>query len=287
MTPERKQHLRSLDASETPHLAEVLDALDVEEKREREARREYDEAAKGWEEALARAEAAETAAATAWKRFEEMREAYKTNSRNYGGVVRERDEAQHVANGLGALVKEARTILGASNEIAWGPEPLVEAAKRVMASLGLARTATEQGLTLLTEAALWRERIDRAREEAIRKLDQVADEWKTKDAEVRHANAKLRAMRAGADDVWFWQGRGDDPQSLTCPVVMQPDTLRAMLEIIAAFQAYIHEWGIEHATVTVPADEGDDYPCPEDDTCTCPHVARINAAFAAYERTAR
>ena len=41
---------------------------------------------------------------------------------------------------------------------------------------------------------------------------------------------KLRMLHAGVDDVWFWQGDGQDhPESLSCPVVMSADTLRAML----------------------------------------------------------
>jgi len=124
MTPERKQHLRSLDASETPHLAEVLDALDESERRRL---REVHAAEAERDEALARAEAAETAAATAWKRFEEMREAYKTNSRTYGALKSERDMYMHVARELGGFVTEARAALGASDG-----EPLAVAAKRLL-----------------------------------------------------------------------------------------------------------------------------------------------------------
>jgi hypothetical protein len=110
MTPERKQHLRSLDASETPHLAEVLDALDESERRRL---REVHAAEAERDEALARAEAAETAAATAWKRFEEMREAYKTNSRTYGALASERDMYMHVARDLGLAVAAKRLVTAA------------------------------------------------------------------------------------------------------------------------------------------------------------------------------
>ena len=131
MTPERKQHLRSLDTSETPHLAEVLDALDESERRRL---REVHAAEAERDEALARAEAAETAAATAWKRFEEMREAYKTNSRTYGALKSERDMYMHVARELGGFVTEARAALGASDG-----EPLAVAAKRLVTAAELGR----------------------------------------------------------------------------------------------------------------------------------------------------
>lgn len=37
------------------------------------------------------------------------------------------------------------------------------------------------------------------------------------------------ANRTKSGDVWFWQNSDDRPESLVCPVVMEADTLRAML----------------------------------------------------------
>jgi hypothetical protein len=64
---------------------------------------------------------------------------------------------------------------------------------------------------------------------AERKAEAVRQEWKKLDAELRHVNAKLKAVRSGPGEVWFWQGAGDDPAAIACPVVMQPETLRALL----------------------------------------------------------
>ena len=43
--------------------------------------------------------------------------------------------------------------------------------------------------------------------------------------------------------VWYWQGRGDRPESISCPVVMGADTLREILadrdEAVAAADEFI------------------------------------------------
>ena len=45
-------------------------------------------------------------------------------------------------------------------------------------------------------------------------------------------------VRTDRDHVWFWQGDGGDcPETLSCPVVMSADTLRAMLSELAAARA--------------------------------------------------
>lgn len=44
------------------------------------------------------------------------------------------------------------------------------------------------------------------------------------------AQASLNTIAfAGADGVWFWQGKSDPSELLTCPVVMSADTLREIL----------------------------------------------------------
>lgn len=59
---------------------------------------------------------------------------------------------------------------------------------------------------------------------------------------------KLRVMSAGPDDVWKWQAEGNDPRSLSCPVVMSADTFR--------------EYELARVTLQVP---WEDKPLPEDD----------------------
>lgn len=49
--------------------------------------------------------------------------------------------------------------------------------------------------------------------------------------ECNAAKASVRAAFAGRDDVWFWEGSPkDDPDSLSCPVVLEADTLREILK---------------------------------------------------------
>lgn len=43
-------------------------------------------------------------------------------------------------------------------------------------------------------------------------------------------DAMKRTLTASRDDVWLWQGQGDEPESLVCPVVMSADTLRDILK---------------------------------------------------------
>lgn len=54
----------------------------------------------------------------------------------------------------------------------------------------------------------------------------IRAEWSAEKARADRAEASLQVVRAGASDVWFWQGAGDTPESLSCPVVMSADTLR-------------------------------------------------------------
>ncbi len=47
--------------------------------------------------------------------------------------------------------------------------------------------------------------------------------------------AQLRVVETGTEGVWRWQGDGEDhPESLSCPVVMSAETLRALLARIDA-----------------------------------------------------
>ena len=42
-----------------------------------------------------------------------------------------------------------------------------------------------------------------------------------------------------AQGVWYWIGKGDDPESLSCPIVMLPDTLSLMLDKISKLEKII------------------------------------------------
>ena len=68
-------------------------------------------------------------------------------------------------------------------------------------------------------------------EQAIlnQKLASLAERLTAAEQEAREARRNVRIANANIEDVWMWQGAGDDPDSLTCPVVMSADTLRNLL----------------------------------------------------------
>jgi len=57
----------------------------------------------------------------------------------------------------------------------------------------------------------------------------LAAHLKTEIAEKETARAQLAVARTPTDGVWMWQGCGDEPEGLSCPVVMSADTLRGLL----------------------------------------------------------
>lgn len=62
------------------------------------------------------------------------------------------------------------------------------------------------------------------------KFEALARELEATQAELETAERKLAVVAAGPDVVWRWQGDGlDHPESLSCPVVMSAETLRAIL----------------------------------------------------------
>lgn len=66
--------------------------------------------------------------------------------------------------------------------------------------------------------------------DVLRKRDLVSAEWRETRAALDVANARLRVVSAGVEDVWMWTGDGQDhPESLSCPVVMSAVTLRAFV----------------------------------------------------------
>jgi hypothetical protein len=66
------------------------------------------------------------------------------------------------------------------------------------------------------------------RDLAQHKLSTLAEQHTATEAELRTAKAALAAVHAGPDFVWFWQGHGDHLGSLSCPVVMESETLRGI-----------------------------------------------------------
>lgn len=68
-----------------------------------------------------------------------------------------------------------------------------------------------------------------------RKLDDSRDAWLEERELRRELEQKLSMVTAGHEEVWKWIGDGgDNPDSLTCPVVMSPERLREMLAVIEA-----------------------------------------------------
>ena len=57
----------------------------------------------------------------------------------------------------------------------------------------------------------------------------VADGCISPEDAMRLKNEANAAYRASIGEVWYWQGNGDDLESLTCPVLIEADDLRALL----------------------------------------------------------
>lgn len=99
------------------------------------------------------------------------------------------------------------------------------ATERGDAAEARAARAEAQANYLADEAAEQRRRAERAERlarQAFRDLEAALNRE-------RELRCQLGTVNAGAEDVWRWQGEGDDPASLTCPVVMSAETLRALL----------------------------------------------------------
>ena len=89
------------------------------------------------------------------------------------------------------------------------------------------------------------------------KFDGAVPKWKfdqqcsmTKDALAERDRARVACGVAAADGVWFWQGRDDRSESLTCPVVMSAETLRGFVAERARREAAerdAYERGVEDA----------------------------------------
>lgn len=66
--------------------------------------------------------------------------------------------------------------------------------------------------------------------EAIRRRSNLLYECEKLETELMQARQTMRMLSTSTEGVWRWQGDGDHPESLTCPVVMSPEKLRELLE---------------------------------------------------------
>jgi hypothetical protein len=67
-------------------------------------------------------------------------------------------------------------------------------------------------------------------EKAETSLTTVRDEWEQERRVRLDAENALRLVRTDIENVWRWQGDGyDDPTTLSCPVIMSADTVRALV----------------------------------------------------------
>jgi hypothetical protein len=62
------------------------------------------------------------------------------------------------------------------------------------------------------------------------KLSGVADGFRAQSNELGDALAELATVKTNVEGVWKWQGEGDNPESLSCPVVMSAEALRGLLK---------------------------------------------------------
>lgn len=73
------------------------------------------------------------------------------------------------------------------------------------------------------------DRADRWRAKYERDMATMRECWEDAQRVANQRLVELNAVRAHADNVWFWQGGGDRPDSLSCPVVMTADALRSFI----------------------------------------------------------
>lgn len=88
--------------------------------------------------------------------------------------------------------------------------------------------------------------IVRARE----RLASCAAELKTALEEAADLRSKLALVQTPRDGVWYWQGGGDHPESLACPVVMNADQARDFAAL-ATWALALHERATEDEIVSV------------------------------------
>lgn len=111
---------------------------------------------------------------------------------------------------------------------------------------GAARNGRENAIAAQRKwrAAIVRMLVEEDNIEATRQVEAAREAWEESQAQLADAKAKLAAVNAGREDVWFWQGDGQDhAESLTCPVVMQASTMRRF-----ELAAEVCELMVQHAT---------------------------------------
>ncbi len=101
--------------------------------------------------------------------------------------------------------------------------------------------STQQWVVMVEKIKRVADREKARADELERKKANVIADWKRMEGERDRALAAVRAATAKRDDVWFWQGQGDHPESLSCPVVMSADTLREMLARADAAEAILQD----------------------------------------------
>jgi len=70
------------------------------------------------------------------------------------------------------------------------------------------------------------------------RIKAIGAELTEANARRKEVEARLRVVETGIDGVWKWQGEGDEPSSLSCPVVMSADTARELAMAAEQCEAY-------------------------------------------------
>ncbi len=129
--------------------------------------------------------------------------------------------AAREAEALGCALAAFQRVSGADDAAG-----LHEAICRVRFALHEPRTDAHDDNEPLLEGA---ERVARARARAEERAAQAFREVAEGLERERLLRADLALVRTGTEGVWFWQGAGDEPGSLSCPVVMSAERLRAFV----------------------------------------------------------
>lgn len=105
-------------------------------------------------------------------------------------------------------------------------------------------------------------------------------------AKLKEEVAVLR--RAQKEEVWYWQGDGSDfPDSLTCPVIMRPDTLRDMLATIEKLRAAVEEWYCPRCNTIYPGPPADGLAAVRCVKCDAVAMPRAMAALVIVDNLKR
>jgi hypothetical protein len=78
-------------------------------------------------------------------------------------------------------------------------------------------------------AELERDVAETRARQALAKQEAMAEELSLALERERKVRVEAQLVATHAEGVWFWQGEGDRPESLTCPVVMSAGKLRQLL----------------------------------------------------------